>query len=122
MRRIACTGAVLALAFAAAGCGGEKQGHTIEPSDAQSLIAGLDRVSQQFDSGACNGAQAKVADLHNAAAKLPATVDPEVKSNIEAGLKRLQGLVSRDCQRPETTTTSSSTSSTPTSTSTTRTT
>ena len=110
--------------LALAGCGGQKQGHTIEPADAQSLIAGLDRVGQQFDSGACNGAQAKVRDLQNAAAQLPSTVDPEVKNNIEAGLRRLEGLVVRDCKRPETTTTSSSTTSstTPTTTSSTTTT
>jgi hypothetical protein len=121
MRAAACIGVIAALALA--GCGGEKQGHSIEPGDAQSLIAGLDRVGQQFDSGACNGAQAKVRDLENAAAQLPSTVDPEVKNNIEAGLRRLEGLVSRDCKRPETTTTSSTTSSsTPTTTSTTTTT
>jgi hypothetical protein len=122
MRVLACIGVVAVLAVA--GCGGQKQGHTIEPGDAQSLIAGLDRVGQQFDSGACNGAQAKVRDLENAAAQLPSTVDPEVKNNIEAGLRRLEGLVSRDCKRPQTTTTSSSTtsSSTPTTTSTTTTT
>jgi hypothetical protein len=121
MRAAACIGVIVALALA--GCGGEKQGHSIEPGDAQSLIAGLDRVAQQFDSGACNGAQAKVRDLENAAAQLPSTVDPEVKNNIEAGLRRLEGLVSRDCKRPETTTTSSTTSSsTPTTTSTTTTT
>jgi hypothetical protein len=121
MRAAACIGVVAAIALA--GCGGEKQGHTIDPADAQSLIAGLDRVGQQFDSGACNGAQAKVSDLRAAASRLPSSVDPEVKSNIEAGLQRLQGLIQRDCKRPETTTTSSSTtSSTPTTTSTTTTT
>ena len=121
MRAAACIGVIAVLALA--GCGGEKQGHTIDPADAQSLISGLDRVGQQFDSGACNGAQAKVSDLRDAAARLPSSVDPEVKKNIEAGLQRLQGLVQRDCQRPQTTTTSSSTtSSTPTTTSTTTTT
>jgi hypothetical protein len=109
MRALACIGVVAALTLA--GCGGEKQGHTIDPGDAQSLIAGLDRVNAQFDAGACNGARAKVSDLQNAAAQLPSSVDPEVKSNIEAGLRRLDTLVQRDCQRPETTTSSSTTSS-----------
>jgi len=121
MRAAACIGVIAALALA--GCGGEKQGHTIEPADAQSLISGLDRVGQQFDSGACSGARAKVQDLEDAAARLPSSVDPEVKNNIVAGLRRLEGLVQRDCKRPETTTTSSTTSSTtPTTTSTTTTT
>jgi hypothetical protein len=120
MRALACIGVVVALAVA--GCGGSKQGHTIEPSDAQSLVAGLDRVSSQFDAGACNGARAKVSDLENAAARLPSSVDPEVKNNIEAGLRRLDALVARDCERPQTTTTSSSSSSSSSTTSTTTTT
>jgi hypothetical protein len=109
MRALACIGVVAALALA--GCGGEKQGHTIEPGDAQSLIAGLDRVGSQFDAGACNGAEAKVADLEAAASQLPSSVDPEVKANIEAGMRRLHDLVHRDCQRPQTTTSSTTTSS-----------
>ncbi|HYZ81468.1 MAG TPA: hypothetical protein VE571_09385 [Solirubrobacteraceae bacterium] len=108
MRALICIGLVVVLALA--GCG-SKQGHTIPASDAQSLVAGLDRVGSQFDSGACNGAQAKVRDLQDAAARLPSGVDPEVKANIEAGLRRLQALVQRDCQRTQTTTTSSSSSS-----------
>jgi hypothetical protein len=119
MRALACIGLVLALALA--GCG-SKQEKSIPAGDADALLAGLDRVSSQFDNGACNGAEAKVRDLQNAAAQLPSSVDPEVKSNIEAGLRRLEGLVTRDCKRPEATTTTSSTSSTPTTTSTTTTT
>jgi outer membrane murein-binding lipoprotein Lpp len=120
MRAAACIGVIAALALA--GCG-SKQGHTIPAGDAQSLIAGLDRVTSQFDSGACNGAEAKVRDLEDAAGRLRSSVDPEVKNNIEAGLRRLEAIVHRDCQRPQTTTTSSTTSSsTPTTTSTTTTT
>ena len=118
MRALACIGLVLVLALA--GCG-SKQSKTIPAADADSLLAGLDRVSSQFDNGACNGAQAKVADLQNAAARLPSSVDPEVKDNIAAGLSRLRALVSRDCERSQTTTTSttSSSSTTPTTTTTT---
>jgi hypothetical protein len=119
MRALACIGLVLALALA--GCG-SKQEKTIPAGDADSLLAGLDRATSQFDNGACNGAEAKVVDLQNAAAKLPASVDPEVKNNIEAGLSRLRALVTRDCQKPETTTTSSTSSSTTPTTSTTTTT
>ena len=120
MRAAVCIALVLALALA--GCG-SKQKKTIPAGDAQSLVAGLDRVAAQFDAGACNGAEAKAADLENAAARLPSTVDPKVKANIDAGLQRLRALIHRDCQRTQTTTTSSTSSSTtPTSTSTTTTT
>jgi hypothetical protein len=119
----AATLIALVLVLAVAGCGGGNDKKTIPAGNAQSLIAGLDRVSDQFDNGACNGAQAKVSDLQNAADNLPSSVDPEVKKNIQDGLQRLNDLVQRDCQRSETTTTSSTTSSTtPTTTSTTTTT
>ncbi len=110
--RAAVLGIVLVLALAATGCGGSKQKKTIAAADAQALLTQLDQTGNNFDKGACNGAQFDVSQLQDKANRLPSSVDPEVKANTQAGLTRLSNLIQRDCQKPQTTTSSSTTSST----------
>jgi hypothetical protein len=107
----AAAGTVLVLALALAGCGGSKQKKTIPAADAQALLTQLDQTASNFDKGACNGARFDVTQLQDKANRLPSSVDPEVKANIQSGLTRLSNLIERDCQKPQTTTTSSSTTS-----------
>jgi hypothetical protein len=110
------------LGLAIAGCGGSKQGHTIPASNAQALLTQLDQVSSNFDKGNCNGAGFDVGELQDKADRLPSSVDPEVKTNIQNGLTKLQALVHDNCEKTTTTTSSSSTSSSTPSTTTTTTT
>src|SRR5436309_14340845 len=89
---------VAAVAFAVAGCGSQKR--TIPTKQAQSFLAQLDSIGSQVDNGACVGAGAKVRALAVQVHDLPSSVDAEVKRNLEAGVLRLERLVSRQCQRP----------------------
>jgi hypothetical protein len=96
---IVLTGVILvAVAVAVAGCGSQKR--TIPTKDAQSFLNQLDKIGEQFDNGSCTGAGAKVATLSVQIRQLPSSVDPEVKSNLQAGAARLGRLVSSQCQRP----------------------
>jgi hypothetical protein len=107
------TVAVIAFALVLSSCGG---GHkrTIPTKDAQSFLTQLDKIQSQFDNNACVGASAKVAALETQVRSLPSSVDPTVKRNLEAGVARLQDLIRRDCQRPQTNTTPTITQTVPT--------
>jgi hypothetical protein len=87
---------VAAVAVAVAGCGGQKR--TIPTRSAQSFLAHLDKIGEQFDNGSCTGASAKVAALASQVRQLPSSVDSEVKRNLQAGVARLARLV-QSCQR-----------------------
>jgi hypothetical protein len=89
---------VTAVAMAVAGCGGQKR--TIATRTAQSFLTQLDAISSQVDNGACTGAGAKARALETQARDLPSSVDSEVKRNLEDGVRRLETLVSQQCQRP----------------------
>jgi outer membrane murein-binding lipoprotein Lpp len=105
MRAAVCT--IVVLALAVAGCG-SKQKKTIPASNAQALLTQLDQTASNFDKGNCNGAEFDVGQLQDKANRLPSSVDPEVKTNIQNGLTRLSTLVHDNCQKPQTTTTTSS--------------
>ena len=98
---------VTAVAVAVAGCGGQKR--TIPTRTAQSFLRQLDAISSQVDNGACTGAGAKARALESQARDLPSSVDSEVKRNLEDGVRRLETLVSRQCQRPTPTNTTPTT-------------
>lgn len=89
---------VTAVAVAVAGCGGQKR--TIPTRTAQSFLRQLDAIASQVDNGACTGAKAKARALETQARDLPSSVDSEVKRNLEDGARRLETLVSQQCQRP----------------------
>ncbi len=88
---------LVAVGVAIAGCGSQKR--TIPTKEGQSFLKQLDNIGSQFDNGSCSGAQAKVDALQNQANNLPASVDSEVKRNLEDGIQRLGTLVRKDCQR-----------------------
>jgi hypothetical protein len=89
---------VTAVVVAVAGCGGQKR--TIPTRTAQSFLRQLDAIGSQVDNGACTGAGAKARALETQARGLPSSVDSEVKRNLEDGARRLETLVSQQCQRP----------------------
>jgi hypothetical protein len=93
--------------FAVAGCGSQKR--TIPTKQAQSFLSQLDTIGSQFDNGACTGAGAKVRALASQVRDLPNSVDSEVKRNLEAGVARLERLVSEQCKRPAPTNTTPTT-------------
>lgn len=104
--------AALALALALAGCGsGGKR--TLPTAKAESMLKQLDKVGDQFDNQACNGAIDKVRSLESQARALPSSVDAEVQRHLVSGLNRLEELVAKDCQRP-TPTNTTPTNTTPT--------
>jgi hypothetical protein len=97
----------LAIALLAGGCGGQKR--TIPTHTAESFLNQLDRIGSQFDSQACQGADAKARSLESQARQLSGRVDAEVKRNLVSGIERLRTLMAHDCQRPAPTNTTPTT-------------
>ncbi len=98
---------VIALVVVFAGCGSQKR--TIPTAKAQSFLQQLDKISSQFDNGACVGAAAKVRALQSQVSDLPNSVDSTVKRNLTDGVARLHTLVTQQCQRPTPTNTTPTT-------------
>jgi hypothetical protein len=96
----------LGVVVAMSGCGSQKR--TIPTKTAQSMLAQLDKITSQYDNGACNGTKAKVDSLAAQARNLPNSVDSEVKQNLVDGIARLRTLV-QTCKPAQPTTTTPTT-------------
>ena len=106
-----CCGALLLLP----GCGSGKKGQPIPASQANQLIALVQRADQQSADGTCQGAGAKVREAQGVADRLPRSVDQDVRQGIADGLERLLSLIQTQCQpaqRTQTTTTPTDTTPT----------
>jgi hypothetical protein len=113
--RLAFTAPLVAAVLAFAGCGGDgvdNAKHGIPQGDAQAILTQLDQIQSQFDNGACNGASAKVRELEGRVEGLPRSVDSDLRRELVNGVRRLDQLVSDQCQRPEPTQTQTTTTPT----------
>lgn len=104
MRRLAATLAALALAGAAAGCGGDDEGEPIPAQQAEPMLDQLDNIERQVAAGNCGSAEFQVTgdgELQDKVAALPDDVDADVRSALEDGVDRLLDLVEEQCGEDE---------------------
>ena len=97
---------ILCLCLAAAGCGGDDdEGEPIPSEQADALLQQLDVVQNRLDNGSVGACQDVFthAESPNQPAvdgiltQIPDTVDPEVRSALEASFARLWELVDQEC-------------------------
>jgi hypothetical protein len=106
--------------LALAGCGSSgSSGSPIPATQAERMIALLQKADSQASAGTCEGAQAKVRETQGILATLPKSVDADLRRELANGMDRLLTLIADQCQRPQpstTTTTPTETTTTPTTT------
>jgi hypothetical protein len=84
------------------GCGGSSNGgKSIPRTDANHLIALIQRADTQSSAGTCSGAAAKVREAQGVANNLPSSVDKDVRRGIIDGLDHMLSLIQGECQRPQ---------------------
>jgi hypothetical protein len=127
-RRIFALALVALAVFAAAGCGGDKEGKGIPVATADRLHNQLDNVQARIDQGSAGACKdiieapasrgsnkQQVQDLIDS---LPDDVDADVKSALQDSFDHLWDLVEQDCQdkanKTQTNTTPTETQTTPT--------
>jgi hypothetical protein len=107
-----------ALAVALVSCGGRDEQGLLPGENAQQILANLEQVKSDAAAGDCSSAASEVAAVQEEINSLPASVDSELRSRLEAGARQLADLVNSPgaCE----TTTAATTESTSTETTTTR--
>jgi hypothetical protein len=103
--------AVVGVALAAAGCGGDEEGKQIPAATATGLQAQLDKVQARVDQGSAGACRdiidapesrgpnkQQVQDLIDS---MPDDVDSDVKSALQDSFDNLWGLVEQDCEEKE---------------------
>lgn len=94
---LALLAALLLVAFAAAGCGGDRS-NLIPQQRAQALNDELDAIQQQIDAGQCDNIETKVETFHDDATSLTSPVDKRLRTRINQGVKSLQKNALATCQ------------------------
>lgn len=84
-------------------CGGGKQDKLLSPTEANELIASLEKIDSRFSDGDCEAAQGALASAEVDADSLSPEVDRELRRRISDGLERLRQLLSDECEVKTTT-------------------
>jgi hypothetical protein len=108
----------VAVAFAAAGCGGDDAPDpSISKEDADSLLATLQEVEANVDEQSCLVAEDRAQRLQEEIDALPDSVDQDVRDSLQRGALNLGELIGEQCEpREETTVTEETTTQAPTTT------
>jgi hypothetical protein len=99
--------------LAAASCGSDpSNGRLLSNRNAGQLRATLNQIEQKVSAGNCSGAGEQVAALEGQIDSIR-RLDRKLRSALRASARRLDALVSADCQTPTTTTPTETTPTTP---------
>jgi outer membrane murein-binding lipoprotein Lpp len=108
IRRALAMVAIAALGGASSllvGCGSDSK-KLIPSGDANALNSNLDAIANAVTAGRCAAASSKLTDLRSDLNRLPSTIDPDLRHNLEEAYAVLAKDALRDCRaRTQTTTT-----------------
>jgi hypothetical protein len=107
------TGAVIVALLAGAGCGGDSgDGRLLTNGEASELRGTLRQVEQEVADGDCTSAAQDVAKLQGQIDSIR-RLDRKLRRALRSSARRLETLVSTDCETPTTTTPTETTPTTP---------
>jgi hypothetical protein len=113
MKRTLLTSALLITVLAAASCGSDSSNRRLlSNSQAGELRATLNQIEQEVSAGNCSGAGDRVAALETQIDAIR-RLDRKARSALRSSARRLDALVSSDCQTQTTTTPTKTTPTTP---------
>jgi hypothetical protein len=108
LRDLAASLAIVATAFAIAGCGGSEdpEGEKLPAGAADELRSQLKSISERVafrDGGACDDIFKPAPDgnldtIDATMASIPARVDPDVRAALEQSIDRLKQLIDTECE------------------------